>query len=224
MISYGGDALQQPDLSLIENEYQIPVISRYQACEALNIAFQCEKRKGFHICTDQVALRIVDSEGRTLPPGSTGEIVISNLINRATVLINYRMGDLGQLSPKPCTCGRSLPSLDQLQGRTDDLIVRSDGEAVHQSVLLSRLYSVPGVMQIQITQKSLKHFLIKVVCEASRDSKAVSRVITEIFLEIIGTKEGISMDIEPVDVILQEKNGKFRCVIGLNTTIPKPPK
>lgn len=214
VICYGGDSLQEPNRRIIEDEYQIPVISSYQACEALNIAFQCEMRKGFHISVDQVVLRIVDSEGNTLPPGSTGEIVMSNLINRATVLLNYRMGDLGQLSRQPCSCGRTLPTLTRLQGRTDELIFLSDGEVVHESVTLSGLYSVPGVMQVQVTQKSLTCFLIKVVCGSDRDTEAVKKELADTFLEIIGTADGISLEIEAVKVIPQEKNGKFRSVVS----------
>jgi len=214
VISYGGDTLQQPDRRIIEKEYQIPVISRYQACEALNIAFQCEKQVGDHVCMDQIELRIVDSEENTLPPGNTGEIVISNLINRATVLLNYRLGDLGQLSPQSCSCGRTLPVLMQLQGRTNDLIVLTDGEVVHESVILSGLYSVPAVLQVQVIQKNLKRFLIKVVCGANRDMEAVSKELANKFLNIIGQADGISLDIEPVNVIRQEKNGKFRSVVS----------
>jgi phenylacetate-CoA ligase len=216
VIYHGGDTMQEPDRKLIENEYQVPVVSGYQACEALNIAFQCKQREGFHISMDQVTMRVVDREGNTLPPENSGEIVISNLINRATVLLNYRMGDLGQLSAQPCSCGRSLPTLVNLHGRRDDLVILSDGEAVHEAVILSRLYSVPGVMQVQVTQNSLTHFLIKVVCIAdrNRDKERLNREVGDRFLEALGSPEGVSLDIETVDVIPQEENGKFRSVIS----------
>jgi len=214
VISYGGDSLQEPDRRIIEVEYGIPVVSRYQACEALNIMYQCEKRSGFHICTDQVALRIVDTEGNTLPAGSTGEIVISNLINRATVLLNYRMGDLGALSPNPCDCGRTLPILMGLQGRADDLIMLSDGEAVHESVILPRLYFVPGVVQAQVTQKSLTSFLIKVVLVKGTDIETARKELAVRFLGLLGRTDGITLDIESVDVIPQEKSGKFKSIIS----------
>jgi phenylacetate-CoA ligase len=85
--------------------------------EAGTIGFQCERREGFHLNVDLCAVRIVDAEGRTVPPGTSGDIVISSLDNRATVLLNYRIGDRGTLSPQPCPCGRSLPLLASLEGR-----------------------------------------------------------------------------------------------------------
>jgi phenylacetate-CoA ligase len=215
VICYGGDALHESMHRIIEHEFKIPVISRYQAVEALNIAYQCERREGFHISMDQVDLRIVDSDGNTLPPGSTGEIVISNLINRATVLINYRMGDLGQLAPQPCSCGRTLPTLTRLKGHKSDLIVLADGEVVHQSVLMPRLYSVPGVMHLQVIQKNPTGFLIKVVCSADRDNEIICKELAEGFRETVGKAGGISLDIERVDLIPQENTGKFRSIISL---------
>lgn len=214
VVTYGGDSLLQHDRRIIENEFGIPVLSRYQACEALNIAFQCERRSGFHVCTDQVVLRIVDEKGNTLPAGQSGEIVISNLINRGTVLFNYRMGDLATLSPELCDCGRTLPVLSDLHGRLNDLIILADGEVRHESVVMSRLYAVPGVMQLQITQRGLSSFLIKVVLAGS-DAMAVERDIRDNFLGIIGQAAGITLDIETVDAIPREKSGKFRSMISL---------
>ena len=124
------------------------------------------------------------------------------------------MGDLGQLSPQSCSCGRTLPTLEHLQGRTDDLVVLSDGEVVHEAVLLSGLYSVPGVIQVQVTQESMTDFVIKVVCATDGDTQAVSKQLAGAFLEIIGETDGVSLDIQAVDVIPQEKSGKFRSVIS----------
>lgn len=117
VITYGGDHMQPADRRLIEEDLGVPVVSSYQSCECLNIAFQCAPGSGFHVSVDQVALRIADSDDETLPPGETGEIVVSNLTNRATVLLSYRIGDLGALSAEPCPCGRTLPVLQQLAGR-----------------------------------------------------------------------------------------------------------
>jgi phenylacetate-CoA ligase len=214
VIFYGGDMLQEADRRIIEEEYQIPVVSSYQACEALNIAFQCEERKGFHISMDQVALRIVDEDGNRLPPGQSGEIVISNLINRATVLLNYRMSDVGRFSMEPCACERTLPVLEELQGRADDLIVLADGEVVHESVLLSKLYSVQGILQVQIIQKDMNHFIINVVCVNSEDIKKIQEKITERFFEAVGQADGIFLDIKLIGSIAHEKTGKFKSVIS----------
>jgi phenylacetate-CoA ligase len=214
VISYGGDTLQEPDRKIIEKEFRIPVVSTYQACEALNIAFQCGHGDGFHISLDQTALRIVDSGGRPSHPGEDGEIVISNLINRATVLLNYRLGDWGRLAVAPCPCGRTLPLLSRLQGRANDVVVLTNGEVVHESVILPRLYAVSGVVQVQVIQQELTRFQIRVVCEPASEKGTVCQLLSERFLSLVKTTGQVSLDVLRVAGIPNEPSGKYRTVIS----------
>ena len=94
----------------IEGTFGIPVFSRYNAMEAFKIGFFCEQRSGFHIHDDLCHVRIVGDDGQTLPPGQQGQVVISNLVNRATVLLNYRLGDVASISTARCACGACLGS------------------------------------------------------------------------------------------------------------------
>lgn len=89
---YGGDGLSEEGRALIVERYGCWVHSTYQAVEGGRIGFQCEERNGFHLNVDLCPVRIVDAEGSGLPPGQVGEVVISNLYNRAMVLLNYRTG------------------------------------------------------------------------------------------------------------------------------------
>lgn len=107
------------DLRLIEQDMGIPVFSFYLSVEAPRIPFHCEQRRGHHIFADHVAARVVDEKGNSLPPGVPGEIVISNLTNRAPVLLNYRQGDTVTLGGEPCPCGRSLPTLGRASPGSD---------------------------------------------------------------------------------------------------------
>lgn len=152
VVLYGGDTMSPADRALIEEDFGIPVVAGYQACEALRIGFQCERREGYHLFLDQVHVRLVDEAGREVGPGERGEVVISNLVNRATVLLNYRLGDLATLAVAACPCGRTLPTLESLAGRCDDHLLRPDGRPVHESLVLRRLYEVPGLVRLQVVQ------------------------------------------------------------------------
>jgi phenylacetate-CoA ligase len=57
-----------------------------------------------------------------LPPGVTGELVLTTLTREAFPLIRYRTGDLTSLDPTPCSCGRTLARIARVEGRTDDMI------------------------------------------------------------------------------------------------------
>jgi len=144
-ILYSADQMAVADRHLIEDEFGVPVFSAYQAVEALRIAFQCERGAGFHINLDQVAVRVVDAQGKPVAPGNAGEIVISNLTNRATVLLNYKLGDVVTLDGAPCPCGRTLPTIARIDGRAGELVVQPEGKMIYLSVITERFSDIPGI-------------------------------------------------------------------------------
>lgn len=200
------------DRSLIEEQLGIAVFSFYQAAEALRIAFQCEQRQGLHVSIDQVAVRAIDSNGRDVEPGGSGEIVISNLVNRATVLLNYRLGDAVTLGHGPCPCGRSLPMLARVEGRADDLLLLPDGSSVHALGVLNGLQAVPGVVQIQVIQEELRRFRLLVVCDDSAHSASADAPLRSAFALRLG--EDAKLDIEHVPTIPPDSGGKVRATIS----------
>ncbi|MBN1318585.1 MAG: phenylacetate--CoA ligase family protein, partial [Anaerolineales bacterium] len=113
---YGGDMLSPVGRELIENTFNCPVYSAYGAVETGRLGFECERRNGYHLNVDLCAARIVDENGETADPELAGDVVISNLHNKAMVLLNYRLGDRAVMAGTQCPCGRSLPLLERLEG------------------------------------------------------------------------------------------------------------
>ncbi|MGB5294078.1 MAG: hypothetical protein WBP34_03915 [Thermoanaerobaculia bacterium] len=211
-IHYGGDTLRAPDGRLIKEEYRIPVVSSFQTCEALNIAFQCENREGFHISLDQVAVRVVDGQGRDLVPGTSGDLVVSNLTNRATVLLNYRLGDKVTLATEPCPCGRTLPLIETLDGRSEDLILRPGGELAHESVILSQLYDAPGLLLLQLEQLELQRFVLRVVSRRDVEWSETESYLDRTLRAVLGAGDTVALTIDRVDDIPCEPSGKFKAI------------
>ena len=212
VIAYGSDRMADADRLLIEHQFGVPVLSTYEATESMHIGFQCERREGFHVNIDDVAFRVVDEQGKTLGPGDTGSSVISNLINRATVLLNYRLGDTVTLSTKPCPCGRSLPTLERIEGRADDFVILPDGRNLHSLVLTQRLQPLPGVAQIQLCQEELRRFTLSAVCTGSADWSQLRGQLDIKLRAVLGND--ISLNLRRVDVIPPEAGGKVRAVIS----------
>lgn len=212
-IHYGGDRMADADRRLIEKEFMIPVYSTYQAAEALLIAYQCKRRQGFHISLDQVAVKVVDPEGQRVAPGGTGEIVLTNLTNRATVLINLKLGDLVKAGERDCPCGCPLPVLESIEGRADDLIAMPGGTFLHPLSSLPALQSVPGVVQVQLIQLELQSFRLRVVLSDSASWEHARTRLAELFASRFGP--GVTVDIEKVERLNPEPSGKVRGVISL---------
>jgi phenylacetate-CoA ligase len=212
-ILFSSDGLADSIRQLIRERYNIPVFSTYQANEALKIGFECESHRGLHLNIDLYPLRIVDDSGRDLPIGEMGEVVISNLVNPATVLLNYRLGDLAAFLPGKCPCGRSLPMLSFPPGRSDDLILLPSGRTMHPQAIRTIFTLEEQVWQYQIIQNSSTQFNVKIVASSGADRSKLRERIAAKFAERF-SKEA-STDIFFVDSIDRTASGKFRPVISM---------
>jgi len=209
---YGADALSPEGRRRIEGEFGCQVHSTYQMVEAGRVGFECERGDGFHLNIDLCAVRIVDLQGRTMPSGETGEIVISNLYNRATVLLNYRTGDLGAMAGAPCSCGRTLPLLERLEGRTSDLLHLADGREILDHMLIHALKEeLKDVLQLQIVETGIGRFTLRVVPARDVDRDALGRVLIREAARALG--DGDRVSVEFVASIPRGALGKLRRVV-----------
>jgi len=181
MVMYIGEALPHGARDFIEGKFGVPVLSRYNAVEAFKIGFFCEQRTGFHLHEDLCHVRIVRADGQPAAPGEPGEIVISNLVNRASVLLNYRIGDMGSISTQSCPCGRRLKLLSELEGRVEDILPLADGRYVHPRAIWQVFKGDDDVLQYQLTQHSLERFVLRLV---TIDDAAFQRVCARTLPEL----------------------------------------
>jgi len=208
----GGDRMADSDRELLESELGVAVVSTYQAVEALRLGFQCELRRGFHLSLDAVAVRVVDDRGADVGPGEAGELVVSNLTNRATVLLNYRLGDRVAWEREPCPCGRTLPTIQLLQGRPSEGVLMPDGSTLHAGSILEVLQAVAGLRQVQLEQEALRSFRLRAVCERDADSAQVCAQLAAAARSVLG--DDIAVRVTPVDRIAPGPGGKVRPVIS----------
>jgi phenylacetate-CoA ligase len=162
----------------LRDDFGVAVLSNYSAVEALRIGFGCLACGGFHLHADLTHVRIVDAAGADVPAGQTGEVVVSNLVNRGTVLLNYRLGDEGSLAAEPgCECGRTLPRLATLEGRRDDVIELAGGRHVHSAEVWSHVRGNEELIQYQLVQLAHERFELRV---AATDRAMFDRVASDL--------------------------------------------
>jgi len=211
LITYSSDDISPATRRLITEEYGIPVFAAYQAIEALKIGFECDRHRGYHLNLDLYPVRIVGAAGEPVPDGTSGEVVVSNLVGRATVLLNYRLGDLATVDPEPCPCGRSLPLLSALDGRRDDVIELPSGRIVHPQALRGVLTGEERVWQYQIVQQTPAHFTVAIMADPADRSALRDRVAAGLAARLV---DPVTIEVTFVDAIARTAGGKVRPIVS----------
>jgi phenylacetate-CoA ligase len=155
----------------------------------------------------------VDAEGVDVPHGENGDVIVSNLVNRSTVLLNYRLGDIAHLLPERCPCGRTLPLLSFISGRTDDVIRLSSGEVIHPQVVRVMFSAEQTVWQYQVVQEEADSFRVAIV--GGDDREGLRARLTKRFESSFGPN--VRVNFLFVDSIAPSERGKVRPVISLMT-------
>lgn len=211
-VVYSSDGLSPATRRWLETDFGVPVFSSYQAIEALRLGFECDHHTGLHQYTDVCPVRIVDATGCDQPPGVSGDVIVSNLINRGTVLLNYRLGDLAAQLPGACACGRTLPLLSLPQGRSDDWLRLADGRLLHPQAIRLIFTGESQVWQYQVVQRHTACFSIALVASADIDRAALLARLTEKFTRTCGA--GVSLDFTFVQAVPRTAQGKVRPILS----------
>jgi len=213
VVAYSADAMTTAGRRLIEDEFGIPVLSAYTAVEAFKIGFTCEERTGLHLHDDLTHVRIVGPDGENLPTGSKGRVVISNLVNRGTVLLNYRMNDLAALSGETCPCGRTLRLLSGLEGRIEDIITLADGSLIDPRSVSNALLGLEAVLQYQLVQHEPTRFELRLATVDRDTFEVTSRTVVPSLQRLLGPSAKIEA-VYYADRLPTGAGDKFRAVIS----------
>jgi phenylacetate-CoA ligase len=110
----------------IEEAWDMIALDIYGLSEIIGpgVAQECPAKNGLHIYNDVFFPEVIDPEtGEPVGEGEDGELVITTLTKEAIPLIRYRIGDIVSISYQPCSCGRTLPRISKIKGRTDDMLI-----------------------------------------------------------------------------------------------------
>jgi phenylacetate-CoA ligase len=204
------ERLYDDQKGLISSTFGCRVANGYGGRDAGFIAHECPEG-GMHITAEDIIVEIVDRSGRPLPPGEAGEIVVTHLATADFPFIRYRTGDVAALDDFRCPCGRGLPLLKDIQGRTTDFVVAKDGTVMHGLALIYVLRETPGIESFKIVQESLDRTRVLLVPGAGYGEPARRR-IEEGFKQRLGTD--VKVVLEEVPRIEAERSGKFRYVVS----------
>ena len=204
------ERLYDEQRSTISEVFGCKVANGYGGRDAGFIAHECPEGN-MHLTADDIVVEIVDEQGQVLPAGQAGEIVVTHLSTNDFPFIRYRTGDIGVLGSTACECGRGLPILQDIQGRSTDFVVASDGTVMHGLSLIYILRDLPGVKAFKVIQESRALTRVLIVTENGFPPNASQQVIDGIKRRL---GQDVSVVVELVDNIAAEKSGKFRYIIS----------
>ena len=194
----------------ISSAFACPVANGYGGRDAGFIAHECPAGS-MHITAEDIIVEIVDEQGNVQPAGISGEIVVTHMATSDFPFIRYRTGDIGMLGNTPCSCGRGLPLLKEIQGRSTDFVIASDGTVMHGLALIYILRDLPAVRAFKIIQESLNLTRVQVVANPSFGITDET-TIREGLQARLGND--VEIDIQLLAEIPPEKSGKHRYVVS----------
>lgn len=202
---------------VLQRVFGCPVANGYGGRDSGFIAHACPQG-GAHITAEDIIVEIVDEQGRPVPHCEPGEVVITHLYSTGFPFVRYKNGDVAVLDDRQCPCGRGLPLLKEVRGRTNDVLLAEDGSVVHDVAIAMVLRDMPGVNGFKVIQETLQHCRLQLVTDARFQVAASEIKIRDTFLSRLG--QGVELDIEYVAAIEAEKSGKYRYVVSkLNSTL-----
>ena len=136
------------------------------------VSGECLELNGMHINEDHFIAEVIDPKtGEVLPPGEKGELAVTCITKEALPLIRYRTRDITRLMYEPCPCGRTTARMENLSGRTDDML-KIRGVNVFPSQIEEVLINTEGIgpnYEIVVDRKNHSDILtIKVEVEAEQ--------------------------------------------------------
>ena len=188
------------DRSHIQNTLQCPVANEYGSVEAGLFAYECPSGS-MHTF----------EESNYLYTNENNELISTELHNWCTPLINYNTGDKITFSKSQCKCGRTLKIIKNIEGRTGDTILKSNGEELSQYFFYYFFKYLHdefqhSIMQYKIIQNNMT-FDIYYVSGNNKSEIVLHRLKEKMYNEI--GKE-ILINFIKVNSIPKEKSGKIR--------------
>jgi phenylacetate-CoA ligase len=177
--------------------------------EMVTAASECQAGR-LHLWPEAGIVETLEN-GQAVDPGSAGELICTGLINADMPLIRYRNGDRGALSEtqrvEGCACGRTLPVLASVEGRTDDILFARDGRRIGR---LDPIFKegLP-VREAQVVQESIRRIRVRYV-PADGYSTATGDSLVRRLRDRMGPVE---VTLEEVESIPRTSGGKFRAVV-----------
>ncbi len=215
VLVFFSDAMRPTVRAAVNELWGCEIFGVYGSAEGQMLGYECVHHSGYHLFDGLCAFRIVDDDGQEVKAGERGQLILSNLFNKAMVLLNYRQADI-VVKGDPCPCGCPLPKISALEGQVDDMLILPDGRALSPGIIGWPLVQGLGVDQFQIVQHDRKRITLRAATRR-KPTDALTQALVANPRALLSPD--VNVTVEYVDQILPDpRTGKLKEVISI---VPK---
>lgn len=216
----GAELIDLPSRRFVEDVFGVPFYDQYACVEVERMSWQCRQKDDYHIDADSIVLQFLDKNGDEVAAGEQGEVVCTSLFNHAMPIIRYALGDIGVPSEKTeCECGRYFPMMKVIEGRKTSLLVFPSGRVFAPFAFMLAIWTFKGYDSIDMfrviqRRKDLIVFRLKIK-DSTVDHRLIEKELVAHVRNVLSiTEDEVKFEVEFVEDIPLDKNGKFRIVIS----------
>jgi phenylacetate-CoA ligase len=215
------EVLVNEQRKIMEAYLNVPVINEYGCSEVGIIAAECP-HQGLHISAENLVVEIIKN-GSSAKPGELGEVVITGLNNFAMPLIRYKMGDIAKISNASCPCGRSLPLLENIEGRVNNMVITPEGKIssglIFYYISRSLIEKSGGVKKFKVIQDKIDHITFQIVKDKDFEESSLRTLVKKTH-EYLSPKMQVAFEFLPE--LPHRTNGKIiHFISNLQQSSPK---
>ena len=197
---------------LLETVFACPVSNIYGAREVGHVAGQCPAGS-YHINQEHLLVERDEDAGAT-EGREAGEVLVTTLGISPMPFIRYRMGDIGTIAPSSCSCGRTLPVLQEFVGRTGEIFRTRDGRMISPNFWCRTFMNVKlagAIKRFQVIYLSDHSMQIKIVKDGLFSSET-EQVLTGHLKR--NFPQDMEFSFEYVPEIPPQVSGKYQMVVN----------
>ncbi|WP_158498778.1 phenylacetate--CoA ligase family protein [Magnetospira sp. QH-2] len=200
-----GEVLEPETRDLCRRVWDTPLADAYSSQELGMIALQCPDHDSYHVQSENILLEVLDDDDVPCPPGQVGRLVLTDLHNFALPLIRYDIGDYGVLG-EACSCGRGLPVLRRVIGRTRNMVQLPSGDRLWPSIPSKVLTDIAPIRQFQLVQQKMDEIEVRLVVPEPL-AEATEEKVRACLRDLLGY--AFKLPITYLDEIPRAANGKY---------------
>ena len=182
-------------------------VAIYSCQEVGHIASECEAAPHYHVAAENVLVEIVDDRGRDVAPGERGRVVVTGLYNYAMPFIRYELGDIAVAGTGPCRCGRTLPVITRIDGRTRNAFLFRDGTRMWpRTSMIRAMQPYVPFRRFQMVQLDFEKIELRYVADGSGRRPDV-RALNDHARRVI--HPSVEVNAVEIDALTPGPSGKF---------------